>query len=60
MLGLGEGALQKEGILQFFYRSGKVCTRCVEHSSIPIFGALLSPAKGLVGKEVFTLKEILP
>ena len=22
-------------LLQFFYRSGKVCTRCAEHSSIP-------------------------
>ncbi len=31
---LGEGTLQKTGILKFFYRSGKVCTRCVEHSSI--------------------------
>ena len=35
VLGFGEGALQKTGILQSFYRSGKVCTRCVEHSSIP-------------------------
>ena len=26
----------------------------------PTFGALLSPAKGLVGKEVFTLGKILP
>jgi hypothetical protein len=33
--GFGEGALQKTGTLQFFYRSGKVCTRHVEHSSIP-------------------------
>jgi hypothetical protein len=35
VLGFGEGALQKTGMLQSFYRSGKVCTRCVEHSSIP-------------------------
>ncbi len=35
VLGFGEGDLQKTGILQSFYRSGKVCTRCVEHSSIP-------------------------
>ena len=40
MWGFGEGALQKTGILQFFYRSGKVCTRCVEHSSI--FGNLVA------------------
>jgi hypothetical protein len=26
----------------------------------PTFGDLLSPAKDLVGKEVFTLKKILP
>ena len=26
----------------------------------PTFGVLLSPAKGLVGKEVFTLEKILP
>jgi hypothetical protein len=26
----------------------------------PTFGALLSPAKGLVGKEVFTLEKFLP
>ncbi len=35
VLGFGEGAPQKTGILQSFYRSGKVCTRCVEHSSNP-------------------------
>jgi hypothetical protein len=34
-LEVGEGALQKTGILQFFYRTGKVYTRCVEHFSIP-------------------------
>jgi hypothetical protein len=27
---------------------------------LPTFGALLNPAKGLVGKEVFTLEKILP
>jgi len=53
----GEGSLQKTGILQFFYRSGKVCTRRAEHSSIPIFGALLSPGKGLVGEDVFTCEK---
>jgi len=39
---LGEGALQKTTILQFFYRSGKVCTRFAEPSSIPHLGAQLA------------------
>jgi hypothetical protein len=46
---LGEGTLQKTTILHFFYRSGKVYTRCVEHSSIPHLGDQLA----LVKKEVF-------
>jgi hypothetical protein len=29
-------------MIQFFYRSGKVCTRCVEHSSIPHLDAQLA------------------
>jgi hypothetical protein len=58
--GFGEGALQKTGILQFFYRSGKVCTMCVEHSSIPHRWYPANPDKGLVGKEVFPLEKILP
>ncbi len=41
VLDFGEGDLQKTGKLQSFYRSGKVCTRCVEYSSIP---HLLCPA----------------
>jgi len=61
VLGFGEGALQKTGILQFFYRSGKVCTRLIKGVWItppsPIFGALLSPPKGLVGKEVLPWKK---
>jgi hypothetical protein len=57
---LGEGALQKTGILQFFYRSGKVCTRCEEHSSFPHLWCPASPAKGLMGKEVFPFEKILP
>ncbi len=44
MWDFGEGALQKTGILQFFYRSGKVYTRRVEHSSIPHLWWPASPA----------------
>ncbi len=58
--GFGEVALQKTGILQFFYRSRKVCTRRAEHSSIPHLWWPVTPANGFVGKEVFTFKKILP
>ncbi len=50
----GEGVLQKTGILQFFYMSGKVWTRCVKHSSIPHLWYPDIPGNGFVGKEVFT------
>ncbi len=53
----GEGSLQRTGILQFFYRSGKVCTRCTEHSSIPHLWYPGRPAQGLVGKEVLICKK---
>ncbi len=60
VLGFGEGTLQKTGILQFFYRSGKSAQGLWNTPPSPTFGALLNPVKGLVGKEVFTLEKILP
>jgi hypothetical protein len=47
-------------MLQFFCRSGKVCTRRAEHSSIPHLWCPAGPDNGFVGKEVLTFKKILP
>jgi hypothetical protein len=55
VLGFGEGALQKTGILQSLYKSGKVCTRCVEHSSIPHLWYPPWPCEGLGRKRSFYL-----
>jgi hypothetical protein len=57
LINFGEGALQKTGILQFFYRSGKVYTRCVEHSFIPHIWCPTNTDQDMVGKEVFTLPK---
>jgi hypothetical protein len=60
VLGFGKGALQKIGILQFFYRSGKVCTRCAEHSSIPHLWYPAEPWEGLGRKRSFYLGKNPP
>jgi len=60
VLGFGEGALQKTGILHRSTGLEKSAQGVWNTPPSPTFGALLSPAKDLVGKEVFTLEKILP
>ncbi len=60
VIGLGEGSPQKIRILQFFYRSVKVCTRCEGHSSIPHLWWPVNPCCLLLEKELFTFEKILP
>ncbi len=60
MLDFGEGAFQKTGILNRSTGLEKSAQGVWNTPPSPTFGALLSPAKGLVGKEVFTLEKVLP
>ncbi len=58
MLGFGEGDLQVYS--NSFTGLEKSVQGVWNTPPSPTFGALLSPAKGLVGKEVVTLEKILP
>ena len=43
---LGWRCCSEDNYTQLFHRSGKVCTMCVEHSSIPHLGSQLSLVRG--------------